>query len=271
MRPGIKGQKINFYYFSGTGNTALVVRRMCEVFSSTCQVRLRRMEVSEASQVEMDGVIGLGFPVAMQSTYPLVWNFVRSLPRAKGSKVFMVDTLMSFSGGIVGPMRRLLESKGYEPIGAKEIMMPLNFGRLKTNTEKDQRKIAKGLQEAERYAQALLDGTTYWGRIPVLSDLMYLVGTSSVAWRSAQWLGHKFRVDREKCNDCGLCARLCPVSNIHLTENGPQYADRCQLCLRCTAVCPQEAITYPIWRFRPYRAPGWPQALMMERDDAKKI
>ena len=42
----------------------------------------------------------------------------------------MVDTLGGFSGGIVGPLRRLLTRKGYAPLGAREIRMPMNFGAV---------------------------------------------------------------------------------------------------------------------------------------------
>lgn len=47
----------------------------------------------------------MGFPVAVLSTYPFVWNFITSLASAFGTEIFMVDTLGGFSGGIVGPVR----------------------------------------------------------------------------------------------------------------------------------------------------------------------
>ena len=36
--------------------------------------------------------------------------------------------------------------------------------------------------------------------------------------------------------------RLCPVDNIAMGEDGPHFARRCMLCLRCLHACPQEAI-----------------------------
>lgn len=44
-----------------------------------------------------------------------------------------------------------------------------------------------------------------------------------------------------KCNRCGLCAQRCPVSAIN--PDAPSKTDkaRCISCMRCIAVCPQQA------------------------------
>ena len=94
---------LDFYYFSGTGNTLLVVKKMQEVFEQHgSTVQLYRIEATNPNTINVQHAIGLGFPVAEQGTYPFVWDFIRSLPPSNGTPIFMVDTLMAFSGGIVG-------------------------------------------------------------------------------------------------------------------------------------------------------------------------
>ena len=235
----MKNKAVDLYFFSGTGNTYLVAKRMAEVLGDKCDVRLLRMETSAPGEGDSSRAIGLAFPVACQSTYPLVWKFACALPEAKGTEAFMVDTMMSFSGGIVGPLRRVMERKGYAPIGAKEITMPLNFGRGRINHQADERKVKKGLATAEAYAISLLEGEAHWGKIPFLPDAMRLLASNPFMWQVARWCGRRLAINEDKCINCGLCASLCPMDNIVL-DGYPRFGDRCQMCLRCIAICPRK-------------------------------
>jgi hypothetical protein len=111
----------------------LVVRKMQKVLEELgIEVQLRRIEESGPDDVDISKTIGVGFPVAILSTYPLVWDFIENLPMAQGTEIFMVDTLGGFSGGIVGPIRRKVKNRGYKPVGACEIVMPSNISTFKT-------------------------------------------------------------------------------------------------------------------------------------------
>jgi len=48
-------------------------------------------------------------------------------------------------------------------------------------------------------------------------------------------------VSLDQCNQCGLCAEICPVRAIAL-DPYPQFGEACFLCLKCVRECPQEAI-----------------------------
>lgn len=90
---------------------------MRDVFTAKgLNVNLFHLEKSDPQKTNLSHTIGLAFPVAVQSTYPFVWQFIRNLPEAKGTPVFMVDTLAGFSGGIVGP----LKGKVFPAISARE-------------------------------------------------------------------------------------------------------------------------------------------------------
>jgi MinD superfamily P-loop ATPase len=51
----------------------------------------------------------------------------------------------------------------------------------------------------------------------------------------------KFEVD-EKCNTCGICARVCPSNNIAMQKGRPVWNKKCDQCLACIQWCPKEAI-----------------------------
>ena len=60
------------------------------------------------------------------------------------------------------------------------------------------------------------------------------------------------RVDKSKCNSCGLCETLCPVNNIKLMKY-PEFLKNCILCMRCFAYCPKEAISFKNYSSARYR------------------
>ena len=234
---------IDFYYFSGTGNTMLVARKMTDTFiENGCHVNLKRMELSNGSDIDIENTIGLGFPVAILSTYTLVWEFINSLPNVQGTEIFMVDTLGGYSGGLVGPLRNILEKKGYKPIGACEILMPINIFFIQDKKTNDL-KIRKGLEKAEKYAEALIEGTTNWGRVPFFSDIMYLIsiGGFKLSAIDLHQKYFKFKTDKSKCNNCGICINICPLNNIVL-DKYPVTQNKCEYCMRCVSMCPRHAI-----------------------------
>jgi ferredoxin len=46
------------------------------------------------------------------------------------------------------------------------------------------------------------------------------------------------------CTGCGICEKACPVKNIEIADNKPQYKHHCEQCLACIQFCPPRAINY---------------------------
>ena len=52
----------------------------------------------------------------------------------------------------------------------------------------------------------------------------------------------KFHTVEAACIGCGLCARVCPASNIIISNNRPRWGSNCIHCLACFHWCPKQAI-----------------------------
>ncbi len=231
---------IDIYCFSGTGNTLIVVEELCKTLRELGKnVNLYRMETADPRNINIKNTLGLAFPVAAFTTFPFVWEFVHNLPRGNGCEVFMLDTLGGFSGGLVGPMKKALLKNSYWPIGAKEIVMPSNLGKIE-KPEKIEQKKTKALAKVRQYAENLVVGKSKWYRLPILGDLVGLLGRSKYPWR---FMGRKIQIDTSKCIKCGLCAKLCPVKIIKM-QDFPVKHDGCEVCMRCIAFCPEQAISF---------------------------
>ncbi|MGB9980056.1 EFR1 family ferrodoxin [Methanobacterium sp.] len=236
---------VDFYYFSGTGNTYLVVKKMCETFQKCgIEANMFKIEDSNPEDIDLEHTIGLGFPIAELSTYEFVWDFIKALPEADQTKIFMVDTLAGISGGIVGPVRKIIKEKGYEPIGACEIVMPPNVFFIQ-DKEDNEKKIKKGLKKAKKYAKALINGKAKWKKDPGLYKAIYytsMIGLKITETHLSQKMVH-LTPDKEKCNKCRTCIELCPINNIEMKEGEyPENLMHCQYCLRCVSFCPKKAI-----------------------------
>ena len=241
-------KNIDFYYFSGTGNTLLAVKKMAEVFEKNgIKISLNNIENTNPQMINKNHTIGLAFPVAGFSTYPFIWDFIKAMPNTEGTKIFMVDTLAGFSGGIVTPLKKVLKKKGYETIGAIEIIMPSNIFYIypdKINTVI----VKNGLKKAEEYAREIISEKSKWKTLFIFSDVFYIFYQQVVrkSWLNKwnqKWFG--FKVDKNKCTKCGICARLCPVKNISqpsTIEGFPIFGATCNFCMRCLSLCPHKAI-----------------------------
>ena len=53
----------------------------------------------------------------------------------------------------------------------------------------------------------------------------------------------KFQVT-DACISCGLCEKVCPLSNIKLDSGKPVWNNNCTHCMACICRCPKEAIEY---------------------------
>lgn len=249
---------VDIYYFSGTGNTLLTIKKMKEIFEKHgIKTSVYKIEDSNPWKINLNRTIGLGFPVVGCSTHEFVWNFIKSLPQTNKTEIFMVDTLAGFSGGIVGPLRKIVEKKGYMPIGACEIIMPPNVFYIQ-DKKTCEKKIKKGLKKAEKYAESLIKGKSKWGRVPVLSDAVYYLSLLCLKITGTNLNQKLFYLspDKEKCSKCGVCVKLCPINNIRMKEGEyPENLMQCQYCLRCTSFCPKQAIPCKInYKGKTYQA-----------------
>lgn len=50
-----------------------------------------------------------------------------------------------------------------------------------------------------------------------------------------------FKVN-ENCNACRICAKVCPVDNIKIVDNKPEWQHNCETCYACYQWCSRDAI-----------------------------
>jgi len=72
----------------------------------------------------------------------------------------------------------------------------------------------------------------------------------------------RIKRDEATCNDCGLCAKSCPMA-IPVDQQRQVTAARCTSCLNCIAACPQRETAALVWGPPSWMGRKWSPAVLV--------
>ncbi|OHD09189.1 MAG: hypothetical protein A2086_10780 [Spirochaetes bacterium GWD1_27_9] len=120
--------------------------------------------------------------------------------------------------------------------------MPSNYLSLVNITPEEKQKhlFSESDKKLERIAKIIKSGQSEVEKcslpVKLMTNLFY-----------GSWLkglhkkGGKFFID-SNCNTCKICEKICPVNNISIIKDKPQWSDKCEECYACFNFCPKMAI-----------------------------
>ena len=77
----------------------------------------------------------------------------------------------------------------------------------------------------------------------IVGKLLFLTDLRQDVFLETEMECESLGLDRDKCNDCGICRDYCP-QELPLPDYFTREEPACMQCLYCFCVCPQEAITF---------------------------
>lgn len=246
------------YYFSGTGNSLVVAR---DIAGKTKGKLISIPSVMDKESITTDAdVIGIVFPVyhAIFDGMPLIIRrFVRKMENIDSKYIFAVCTCKGWSRVTINKLGEIIKSRGGKLSAGFTVKMPDNSSP--TTIEQRQRlfyKWKKKLEFIYHYVNARKKGkyenTVLYNIImapfsprlqkTTINLLNTLANTSDLPFEQLLPLTDRSFLADEKCNGCGICVRVCPISNIEMVDKKPVWQNRCESCLACVNWCPKEAI-----------------------------
>ncbi len=236
--------KTVIYYFSGTGNSLAVAKKIASALEDCEVVPIASMKDKQGIITPVAERIGVVCPVYFSGLPLMVAEFAGRLNYSHCRYIFAVVTLGG-SGG--GPTLRQLDrlivyGQGRGLDAGFAVKMPGNYILMYSSpTGQKQagilasadRRVAEIIPVIQRCEHRELPGAFL---SKLLHDIAYPWFTSH-----ARHKAKKFTVT-SACTSCGTCVKVCPADNIDLVKGRPVWKDQCEVCCGCIHLCPAGAI-----------------------------
>lgn len=245
-----KEKKRLVFYFTGTGNSLYVARKLCENPLSIPEVL--KGETSEFAADE----IGIVYPIYGHIPPHIVSEFIRRV-KLNAPYLFAIMTYGFRTCSAAEILEKLAAENGLHFNYVTSIKMVDNF--LPAFDMNEQIKMDKHEEEHIAMAAKDIDNHRNWVQ-PVSEEERRQ--HAEFMQRAGYTLTRKAEdtfIISDKCIKCGICTKVCPRSNYSLTEKSAACKGKCEYCLACIQNCPQKAIMLKDGEKNPdarYRHPG---------------
>ena len=245
------------FYFSGTGNA----KQVAEWFSEFAVKRNIVSRIYDISKIETDALepinnnslIIIISPVHGFNYPKITLDFIRRFPSGNNKVVLMNTRAGMKIGSFVTPgltgiafilSSLLLKRKGYKIVGQIPFDMPSNWISIHPALRENAVKFIhqKNYYRAEKHAEKIFSGKNdFLAFRDLIQDILiapvslgyYLVGRFAFA---------KTFYASNKCDNCDICIKQCPVKAIEKINNRPYWTFNCESCMKCMNSCPKRAI-----------------------------
>ncbi len=244
--------KIPIVYFSSSGNTEYIAQLISEGLKfANFETELIPFNSLEEKSLDFNTfkVFGIGAPVYAMSLTPNIRDWVKKIPRVNRKiKFFLFDTNAGFPGSSIRNIRKILEQKNFEFIGAIEIVVPTRDSVFDTNLFKyvkwSRRNIERSFQfgiilgKIIRMGKGVLD----WSSTPLPFSRVIGAYFKVLERPFYNIFSRLFGFNSEKCIKCKTCEKECPTKAINFQERSIINHNRCMFCFRCMRNCPTNAL-----------------------------
>ncbi len=241
---------ISICYFSGTGNTWWVSKKLKETLEKDHIVSMFSVENNDINRddvfSETHHVI-IGYPIYASKMPKPMDDFIKKIPQQNKNitlSVFCTQAIASGDGAYYDKKR--FSDKGFDFLQSKHFKMGNNFylphlpiAPVK-NKEHLQSINNRALIEINNFANSINKNLKSH-----VNPLGIVLGATQRAGYTAaiNIVNKSLGVEKESCTSCLICIKHCPSNNIFMGEDGIEFNKGCIGCVRCYNFCPPKAIT----------------------------
>jgi ferredoxin len=231
------------FYYTGTGNSLWIARALARELGNAQVVSIVSWE-DRPSKVESP-MIGLVFPVHIWGVPKRILDFLDQLQSMSPQYIFAIANNAGQVSNTLVQLQKAMTSQGLTLSNGWSVVMPTNYipwGGPGAPEKQSKRftaartKIAAIAPDINNRVIKPVEKGPLWQRL--LFTWIY-----NLSFPHVHELDKNFWVD-ERCNQCGLCIKVCPSQNILMKNDKLTWQNHCEQCLACIQWCPEEALQY---------------------------
>lgn len=237
--------KTSLFYFSATGNSLAIARDIAEGIP---EAKIYSIPQAIRGDIPLEeDCIGIIYPVYFAGLPRIVSDFIKRLNPENVKYLFVVCTFGAFAAGSLLMAEEQLRAVGIPMNAGYYVPMPGNYIVKYGAYKKEKQK--KMFQNKSESVRSIIEDVVNQKSISVRPGnfLFNMIGKAIYKSKLPQLptLDRNFATNY-KCNRCGICVKVCPVENIHMEGQKPQWQGNCEHCMACIQWCPVEAIEYTV-------------------------
>jgi ferredoxin len=268
MNEDIKEETASIFYFSGTGNSFYIAKRISErldgelipitsylkrdktnlnqettnlnqEITNLNQETIKSKSKTEEIESKAD-IIGIVYPVHCLRAPRKIVEFVSRLKRKKESYLFILVSCSSIEGNALQDIDEIIGAD----IGFI-IFMPDNFSRNKKdkqNIESIMNASEEAIEEAVKFIKKRKKI-----KIPRRAGFFDFLGYVTMNYIR---LNGRFKTVNKRCNLCRKCIDNCTLKNIKERDKKIRFEKDCSLCFSCINSCPEKAISFGLLKIK---------------------
>ena len=231
-------------YFSGTGNSKYVARRIADVLGDEIVNLNDCIKASDTSSIETGERVIIVTPTYAWRIPRVVRDWLLKTELRGARLAWFVMTCGSEIGNADKYNRELCAEKAISCMGTAQIVMPENYIAMFSAPQADEARqiVAKAEPSIDRAIAAIQRNQPF---APTRNNLYdrFMSGPVNLIFYKFFVNADAFTVS-DACISCGQCAKRCPMNNVTLKDGKPVWGKACTHCMACICYCPVSAIEY---------------------------
>ncbi|MBQ3132498.1 MAG: EFR1 family ferrodoxin [Clostridia bacterium] len=244
-------KKVYSLAFSPVGKTEMTVRIIAETLAEKLGVCAEHIDFTLPAQrmsehtFGVDELVVIGAPTYAGKLPNKVLPDFQNKLRGKGTIVVGVVTFGNRAyDNSLAELCAVLERNDFRIVAAGAFVCRHVFSKKLAEGRPNRQDVTQMVSFVEEIVKKLLimEGNATSIRVPGDSKAPYYKPLG-LEGEEVNFLKAKPIVDESQCNNCGMCARVCPMGIISSTE-GVNINGSCIKCFACIMKCPAQAIYF---------------------------